>query len=169
MTTQSSLQYSFTFTQSHTHSYSASISSTLLFYVLWTLLNFPSCWPITMSVVGSITAWLEAGATLELHQRRNFTSPGNCSGEYLTPCHTRWGFLEICEWVRGFHDFEFQNYCRRSRYILMLSPQVWLKTQHKTTEYLTSHKAPPCLDLQCQVTFKLHTPNLSIRVTIVKF
>ena len=32
MTTQSSLQYSFTFTQSHTHSYSASISSTLLFY-----------------------------------------------------------------------------------------------------------------------------------------
>ena len=32
MTTQSSLQYSFTFTPSHTHSYSASISSTLLFY-----------------------------------------------------------------------------------------------------------------------------------------
>ena len=32
MTTQSSLQYSFTFTQSHTHSYSAPISSTLLFY-----------------------------------------------------------------------------------------------------------------------------------------
>ena len=32
MTTQSSLQYSFTFTQSHTHPYSASISSTLLFY-----------------------------------------------------------------------------------------------------------------------------------------
>ena len=32
MTTQSSLQYSFTFTQLHTHSYSASISSTLLFY-----------------------------------------------------------------------------------------------------------------------------------------
>ena len=31
MTTQSSLQSSFTFTQSHTHSYSASISSTLLF------------------------------------------------------------------------------------------------------------------------------------------
>ena len=32
MTTQSSLQYSFTFTQSHTHSYSASMGSTLLFY-----------------------------------------------------------------------------------------------------------------------------------------
>ena len=32
MTTQSTLQYSFTFTQSHKHSYSASISSTLLFY-----------------------------------------------------------------------------------------------------------------------------------------
>ena len=32
MTTQSSLQYSFTFTQSHTHSYSASINSTLSFY-----------------------------------------------------------------------------------------------------------------------------------------
>ena len=32
MTTQSSLQYSFTFTQSHTHSYSASISSTLFLY-----------------------------------------------------------------------------------------------------------------------------------------
>ena len=32
MTTQSSLQYSFTFTHSDTHSYSASISSTLLFY-----------------------------------------------------------------------------------------------------------------------------------------
>ena len=32
MTTQSSLQYSFTFTYSHTQSYSASISSTLLFY-----------------------------------------------------------------------------------------------------------------------------------------
>ena len=32
MTTQSTLQYSFTFTQSHTHSYSASIGSTLLFY-----------------------------------------------------------------------------------------------------------------------------------------
>ena len=32
MTTQRSLQYSFTFTQSHTNSYRASISSTLLFY-----------------------------------------------------------------------------------------------------------------------------------------
>ena len=32
MTTQSSLQYSFTFAHSQTHSYSASISSTFLFY-----------------------------------------------------------------------------------------------------------------------------------------
>ena len=61
-------------------------------FLINALFPFPSCWPITMSDVGSITAWLEAGATLEQHQMKSFTSPGNCSGGYLMLCHTRWAF-----------------------------------------------------------------------------
>lgn len=49
----------------------------------------PSCWQITMSAVGSIIAWLEAGAPLELLQMKSSIFQENCSGESLMLCHRR--------------------------------------------------------------------------------
>lgn len=70
---------------------------------LW--FDYFSCWPITMSAVGSITACLTDGLILGWPQKRSYIFLVNSFGEFLNLWHTRWerslGILLQCNRVKA--------------------------------------------------------------------
>lgn len=103
------------------------------------LLTSPSCWPITTSVVGSITAWRGAGAASERHQMKSSTSPGNSSGESLMLCLSRWGSRSGLFLNRLVSDTKQRKPCWHPYDIIRVIFQTWQKSFSYTDDITTLH------------------------------